>query len=132
MINLDKKILTLRGEEVGKSFPTQEEVESLPKKENGEPDISKLGKETYGNIILNSLASYIIRDKKEGFYINTLAQIVINGGEVELKEKFKKFLIRVLDDATIRMEKTKNGEEKKGIYVAWAIAQIEKDLGVKV
>lgn len=131
MLDLDKKILTLRGEEVVKSFPTQKEVDALPKDKDGRPDAKKLPKETFGNIILNSLASYVVRDKREGFYINVLAQIVMNGGKVEIKEKFKKFLIEVLDDMILRIEKVDGKEEKKGIYAAWAIAQIEKDLGVK-
>ncbi len=129
MIDLDKKIVSLRGEEVVKSFPTQKEIDALPKKD-GEPDMSKLEKETVGNIILNCLANYIVKDRKEGFYINALAQIVIKGGKVNLKEKFKKFLIEVLDDSILRVEKVNGKEQKKGIYVGWAIAQVEQEIGV--
>ena len=131
MLDLDKKILSLRGEEIPKSFPTQKEIDALPKNKNGQPDISKLEKETYGNMILNSLASYVVKDKREGFYINALAQIVMEGGKVNLKEKYKKFLIEVLDEMILRIEKINGKEEQKGIYAAWGVAQILKDLDVK-
>ena len=131
-MNPNKKIKNLRGEFYPKSFPTQKEVDSLPKKDKN-PDTSKLGRETVGNVILNCLANYIVRDRKEGFYINLIAQSIIEGkGKVEFKDKINKFLVEVLEEMTLRREKNKEGkEEKKGLYAAWVIAQCLEELGVK-
>jgi len=144
MFNPDKKILNLRGEEISKSFPTQKEIDKLPKDKLNQPDLNKLEKETIGNIILNCLANYIVKDKKEGFYINLIAQSLLAGNKkIEFKEKIKKFLVEVLDDMTFRREMEEVEEEKegkkemkkkevtKGIYAGWAIAQIKEELGIK-
>lgn len=138
-MNLDKKILSLKGEEIPKSFPTKKDIDNLPKDEQGNPDMTKLEKETVGNIILNSLMNYVVQDKREGFYINTIAQSVISGGKVEFKDKLKNFLVEVLEDAIMRKdieEVEKDGkkvkqEKVKGLYVAWAIAQVLNELGIK-
>jgi len=129
-MNPNKKILNLRGEEMPKSFPTQAELDKLPKDKNGQPDLSKLEKETVGNIILNCLANYVVKDRKEGFYINSIAQAILSGDEkIELKDKLKKFLIEVLDEMTFRREKNKDGkEEQKGLYAAWAIWQVKEEI----
>ena len=142
MFNPNKKILNLRGEEIPKSFPTQKEIDKLPKNKLNQPDLNKLEKETIGNIILNCLANYIVKDKKEGFYINLIAQSLLAGNKkIEFKEKIKKFLVEVLDDMTFRREMEEVEEEKegkkeikkkevtKGIYAGWAIAQILNELG---
>ena len=130
MFNPNKKILNLRGEEMPKSFPTQREIDKLPKDKNGQPDLSKLEKETVGNIILNCLANYIVKDRKEGFYINLIAQSILSGDEkIELKDKVKNFLIDVLDEMTLRREKNKDGkEEQKGLYASWAIWQVKEEI----
>ena len=138
MFNPNKKILNLRGEEIPKSFPTQKEIDKLPKDKLNQPDLNKLEKETIGNIILNCLANYIVKDKKEGFYINLIAQSILSIGveiekeedregnivgtkirkvsnkKIEFKEKIKKFLIEVLDDMTFRREIEEVEEEKEG------------------
>jgi len=142
MFNPNKKILNLRGEEIPKSFPTQKEIDKLPKDKLNQPDLNKLEKETIGNVILNCLVNYIIKDKKEGFYINLIAQSLLAGNKkIEFKEKIKKFLVEVLDDMTFRREMEEVEEEKegkkemkkkevtKGIYAGWAVAQILNELG---
>jgi len=136
-MNPNKKILNLRGEEIPKSFPTQKELDKLPKNKLGQPDLSKLERETVGNVILNCLANYIVKDKKEGFYINLIAQSILSGEKnIRFKDKIKKFLIEVLDEMTLRREiekdeKGKKVEKTKGLYAAWAIAQVKQELGVK-
>jgi hypothetical protein len=137
MNNFNQKIKNLRGEEVPKSLPTRKELDKLPKDKDGKPDLSKLERETVGNIILNCLANYIVRDRKEGFYINSIAQSILSGDKkIEFKDKFKKFLIEVLDDMTHRRETEKDdkGEKKeieKGLYAAWAISQVKQELKVE-
>ena len=136
-MNPDKKIKNLRGEEVPMSLPTQTEIDKLPKDKDNKPDFSKLERETVGNIILNCLTHYIVRDRKEGSYINSIAQsILAKDKKAELKDKLKKFLIEVLDEMTHRreIEKNEKGEKKeieKGLYAAWSISQVKQELGIK-
>ena len=136
-MNFDKKIKNLRGEEVPMSLPTQTEIDNLPKDKDNNPDFSKLERETVGNIILNCLTHYIVRDRKEGLYINLIAQsILAKDKKAELKDKLKKFLIEVLDEMTHRreIEKNEKGEKKeieKGLYAAWSISQVKQELGIK-
>lgn len=143
-MNYQRKIKSLRGEEYPKSFPTDKEMGRLPKIKNPQnpnlplvPDPEKLEKETVGNVILNCLAYHKCKDRKEGFYVNMVAQSVIGKGEkVELKDKLKEFLIEVLDDSIMREKITKDekGNEHKevvGVYVGWIIAQVLDELGVK-
>ena len=137
MFNPNKKILNLRGEEYPKSFPTQKELDELPIKKSGQPDLEKLEKETVGNVILNCLTNYIVQDRKEGFYINLIAQSLLTADKkFEFKEKIKKFLVELLDEQTLRREKTKvknekgveeEKEEVKGLYQAWVIALIKNE-----
>lgn len=130
MFNPNKKILNLRGEEMPKSFPTQRELNNLPKDKNGQPDLSKLERETIGNIILNCLANYVVKDRKEGFYINLIAnKLLSKDDKIELDDKLKTFLIDVLDEMTFRREKNKDGkEEQKGLYAGWAIWQVKEEI----
>lgn len=130
MFNPNKKIKNLRGEEMPKSFPTQRELDKLPKDKNGQPDLSKLERETIGNIILNCLANYIVKDRKEGFYINLIAnKLLSKDDKIELDDEVKKFLIDVLDEMTLRREKDENGKEiQKGLYASWAIWQVKEEI----
>jgi hypothetical protein len=137
-----KKLKDLRGNEFPKTFPSQKEMDALPRKKNRvgqeEPDIDKLEKETIGNIILNCLATHKCEDRKEGFYINLVADSVLGGAKSgELKDKYYKFMIEVLEDSIIRDEKIKgdDGKEKtvnKGVYAGWLIAQVLTALGEKI
>jgi hypothetical protein len=142
-MNTKKTIKNLRGVEIPKSYPTQEEIEKLPTKkarvivrdqmfEQEQIDFSVFERETVGNIIINSLSHYTVRDKREGFYCNAIAQSILQTetGRVELKDKLKVFLIAVLDDQTLRIEKDGAGKEiTKGTYNGWAIAQVKEELG---
>ena len=148
-MNPNKKVLNLRGEEMPKSLPTQKELDALPKKkivikdgkgnqiEKEVPDQSKLERETIGNIILNCLSNYLINDRKEGFYVNMIAQSIIGAkGEIELKDKLQKFLIEVLDEMIMRKditkdEKGKEVESVKGLYAGWSVSQVLQELGIK-
>lgn len=118
-------------------------MERLPKIPNPQnpklpsvPDTDKLERETVGNVIINCLANHLCQDRKEGFYVNLIAQSVIGKGQnVELKDKVKEFLIEILDDSIMRQKVTrdKEGIEKKetiGLYAGWVIIQcVEEILG---
>jgi len=132
--NPNKKITDLRGNEIPKSFPTPEEVGALTKDSFGRPDKGKLPKETMANMIINCLSNYIVSNGKEGFYVNKVAQKIIEAEDtnkgIELEKKYVSFLNKVLDQKTLRTVKNKKEEEEtKGLYVAWAIWQIKEELG---
>lgn len=144
-MNPNQKIKNLIRQEIPKSFPSPKEIEVLPliKKLNNKgeiievPDVSKLEPETVGNIILNSLFNYIVKDKKEGYYLTIIAQLILSSdGEIEFKDKLKNFLVDVLNNQMLRreMEVDEKGIEKevvKGLYASWAIIQVLEELGVK-
>lgn len=140
-MNPNKLIKNLKGETYPKTFPSQRELNELPKikvrNEKGveieTPDFEKLERETVGNVILNCITNYIVRDRREGYYINLIAQSILEGKKVEFKDKIKNFLIEVLDDQTLRREKKVNEkgeviEEIKGLYQAWVIAQCKEEI----
>lgn len=142
MIDYKRKIKTLRGEEMPKNFPNQKEIDALPHIKNRQgievPNLDKLERETVGNVIINCLAFYSCQDKKEGFYVNMIAESIISnkGEKVELKDKLKTFLLEVLDKSILRekKEKDKTGNEttrEVGVYSGWVIAQVLEELGVK-
>jgi len=137
----------IRGEVLRKSYPSQKEIDGLTKikkkqldgRELEVPDIEELEEETVGNIILNCLTAYAVKDKKEGFYINLIANTILNykeGEEIEFKDKIKKFLIGVLEESMVRKTKTedekgKEKEEVKGFYAGWLVCQVLASLGVE-
>jgi len=142
-MNYKQTIKDLKGEEFPKTFPTRKEVEKLPKKKNPSdpkgpevPDFDKLEKETVGNVILNCLVTHKCENKKEGFYVNMIAEHVISGNEkAELKDKLRTFLIEVLEDSIMRIEKVKDKSgietrEERGVYAGWIICQVLKEMGV--
>ncbi len=99
----------------------------LPKEATDE-----LPKETIGNVMLNCVISYLPEDKKESWQKDLLGQILIgNEKEIEIKEKHKKLLEKILWKSEYR-EKGE-GKEKtiEGIYPTWVIIQALKELGIK-
>ena|SRR3990167_1287730 len=124
-MNLNRIIKNIKGQEAQMSLPSQDIIDALPQKD-GEPDMSKLPRETVRNVLLNSLANYAIKDRKEIFYINTIAQVLLDENAGELKDKFKKFLIEVVYAMTVQDD----GKERKGLYMPWVSSQVLEELGV--
>ena len=133
-MNLSKKLKNLKGEDYSKSFPNRKEMEKLGKDKEGNYKVDKLERETIGNVIINCLTMYRCENKKEGFYVNAIAQSIISGDkEIKLKDKFVKFLVEILEDSIMK-KPTKNskGEEiQEGLYAGWVIAQVLQELGIK-
>lgn len=136
-----KTITGLRGEVLHKSFPSQMEMDGLPKiTKNGQevPDLDKLEEETVGNVILNACTGYVSKNKKDGFYINTIANAILTykeGEPIEFKKPVKDFLEEVLIEATVREVEAKgeDGKQKKeikGFYSSWIIAKVMQELGI--
>lgn len=134
-MNLTKEIKSLRGETFKKAIFITEELDALPKKENGEPDISKIDNETVENVILNCLSLYQATTTKEGFYINTIANLILTKEKdtLELKNKLRDFLIIVLEKSILQRDDIATKEQgkkvQKGVYSAWIISQIVSELG---
>jgi hypothetical protein len=112
-----KQILNLKTQQpLIKQFPTEEE-----KKEG-------IKYETIGDVILNSLNHYSGENRLDGFYANSLAQLIINSKEneeIELKEKYKSYLKKIFDKSIIQVIKNKDGNTAvMGIYPAYIISQV--------
>ncbi len=127
----------MRGKEVPKTFPTKEELNELPKKEDGSRDTEFLPRDTVGNVILNCLEQYVSKDNKDGFRIITIAQLILSTDtpeELEMTEKLKKFTISVLNDSIYRETEEvdeKGSKKTKGMYFSWVISQALVELGVE-
>jgi len=137
-MNLTKEIKTLKGHTLHKAIFITEELDALPKKENGEPDLSKLENENAENVILNCLSLYQATTTKEGFYINTIANLILTREKdtLEIKDKLKKFLADVLEKSILRKDKEASKEQgrtlTKGLYSAWIISQVVSELGASL
>lgn len=129
-MKLNRIIKNIKGEEISLSFPTRADLDQLPKNDKGEPDTAKLPRETVRNVILNCLAMYPVSDKREVFYLNAIAGAVLEKDEVDFKEKYVKFLTKVLEESTFRKDKDGDKETTKGIYFGWVIAQVMDELGL--
>lgn len=117
MIDLNTKILTMRGTPMTLSFPRDEE--------------EKKKDETVANVLLSCLAAYPVRDKKEVFLVNHLAEKILaaQDGQIEFSEAHTKFLGDVLYDSTFKQDK-KTGDTK-GVYLAPLVAQVFRALGIE-
>lgn len=136
-MNLKKEIKNLRGLPFEMSFPTAEDIEEIKKEKNiTQVEKKDLPRETIQNVLINCLATYAVRDKKEVFLVQTIASWVIDESEEkgELKDKLQNFIIKqLLPDSTFRKVETENDKEPKtaGIYTSWVIAQIYNEFGVE-
>jgi len=138
-MKLSKEIKSLRGESFRQAVFIQEEINKLPKGKDGKPDLSGISNENVENVILNCLALYQeVTSAKEGFYVNTIANLILTKekDEIELQSKFRKFLIEVLESSIMRTETVTDGDKEvkkqKGIYSGWIISQVLSELGVTV
>lgn len=117
-----KQILNLKTRQpLVKQFPTEEE------KKDG-----NIRFETIGDVILNSLSHYSGNTKIDGWYANALAQLILNSKEnedIEIKDKYKEYLKKVLDNSIIQIIKNKEGVSAViGIYPAWVISQVLSEI----
>lgn len=117
-MNLDKQFTNkLKGELYKKSFPKDEKDKESP--------------ETLKNVLLNILSNAKIRDRKETFYVNHIAEEIIRAdkGELTLREPYMKFLVDSCYDAVYNEDpKTK---EESGIYMSHLMSQVLEELGEK-
>lgn len=132
MINLKATIKTLKGETYPMSFPTELDIESV-KKAKGitEVMLTDLPYETVGNVLINCLSNYAVKDKKEVFLVHAAA-LWVNSDQEDLPDKIKNFMSnRVLPQSTLKVEKDGDDENKVGTYAPWVIAQVYNELGIE-
>ncbi len=81
------------------------------------------------NILLNALSVFPIRDRKQVFWVTSIAQKIIEGGEnFELEYVYKSVLVEAVYESMIR----KNDKGKlEGMYLPYAVAQVLEELGEK-
>lgn len=133
-MNVLTTIKNLNGKGYQKSGVTQDDLDDLPKIEkNGEeiPDIKKLPRESFENIILLCLSNYVSSNNLDKFKIINISNKILNAdgnGDVEFKEKEEKFLVKVLKKSEIK-EVDGKPEEQTGIYKGWVLVPILLALG---
>lgn len=132
-MNLTKEIKTLRSESLKKAIFDKDELDALPIKENGQPDMSSIKNENVENVILNCLSLYQAETAKDGFYINAIANLILTREKdtLELKSKFNKFLIKVLEKSVLRPDHSNEGKTH-GVYISWIISQVLVELGAEL
>lgn len=117
-MNLNKEFINkIKNEPYTKSFPKNEEDKKLP--------------ETLKNVLLNVLGLAKIRDRKEVFFVNHIAEEIIKSenGDLTLREPYLKFLIDICYDSILSEDpKTK---EVDGFYMASLMSQVLEELGEK-
>ena len=132
-MNLLKEIKTLRGDSLKKAIFDTDELDALPRKENGQPDLASIKNENVENVILNCLSMYQAETIKDGFYINAIANLILTREKdtLELKSKFNKFLIKILEKSILRPDTSSKGNTR-GVYISWMISQVLVELGAKL
>lgn len=130
-INLKEQVTNIKGDALEMSFPSDEQVNNLPKNEKGLPDRSKLPRETVGNMLLNCLGFYSNpKDRKEVFMVFDLGQRLMKAEDtIELDENDIKFLTKVINESLY--DDSEEGKKPKGIYRMFGIGQLLNAIGVK-
>ena len=116
MLDLNTTFKTVHGTPYKKSFPRDDE--------DGKND------ETLGNVLLNCLAAYPVREKKEVFLVNHVAEKIMSAvdGKVEMNDLEKTFLGDVVFKATFKV--LPKGETE-GVYLAPLVAQALRAIGIE-
>lgn len=129
ILKLDYILKSMKGEELEMSYPTIEQIQALPKTPEGKPDRTKLPKETSKNILLDALAYYQPKDRKQIFTIFSLGNKIqeCEAPEIEVDDVYKPLLIAALEFA-ISVEQP--DKTYKGIYQHWAVAQVLNACGL--
>lgn len=119
MINLNRIIKNTKGEETPFSFPKTEK--------------EKEKKETVGNIILNCLAIYPVKVRRDIFSVNSIANKILVSGEnnhLSFSQVELDFLKDVLFEGTFRTEGQGEERKEKGLYLAISIGQVFEEIGI--
>lgn len=119
-MNLNRIIKDIRGNETKMSFPKNPEDTQKP--------------ETVANVLLNALAAYPVTDRKEVFYVNKIAQQILEAvekdGATEFSDVYKSFLKEVVYRSMFRTELEDGNKVEKGVYLPFVVAQVLEELGI--
>lgn len=136
--NLNKVIVNLKGETVAVLSPTPEQIKKAtvgPVTEEGQAvNMQLLPRYTIKELFLDALAAKVPTDKKEGFILYAIATELHRAGDsVTFSDEDTKFLVQVVEEGIIRIEKDHEGKDLKlGIFYFWAAMQALKELGITV
>jgi len=134
-INLQREIKTIRGETYSMSFPSKTDIEKV-KEEKGikEVKLEDMPRETVQNVIVNSLANYVIKESKDVFMLQIIATWVMSESEEkeDMPKKAFDFLVKEVLPAAVSREEEEEGKKvAKGTYSHWVMVQVYDELGVK-
>jgi hypothetical protein len=127
---LDKVILKPDGHIALIGYPTQKEIDTLPRKKDGSPDITKLPNETCRTLILQCLNFSKTFGFDESMAVMAIGKKVREEGNIRFNDYELDLLKKIVRDQIYEEKNTFEGKvEKKGIYRGWAIAQVLQELG---
>ena len=123
-IDLNQKITDIKGNVSRLSFPSEQE------KEAAGGDLSKLPDETLGNVIVNCLAAFPVKERKQIFTINDIASRIVNSedGTIDVSPEEQVLLGDILFAQTFQEDEK---GQNKGVYLHYIINQAMKMLGVE-
>ncbi len=121
-------------------YPTEADRAKLPDDADGKPDTTKFPMTTVRHCIFDCLRNFETNTRKQGHYVNVIAQNInsTDEKEFELKDKLMVFLKEVLEDGIMRIAKKKqrgpDGKEFEnevsiGLYKSFLIDQTMEKIG---
>jgi len=128
-INLNQKILTIRGEPV--KNPELDEKGQPKRDKKGNPIMKDMVLRDYLLTILGT--RFPVLNTKEVFWTTELGILIADekNKEIEISDDKMKFLIRILKNNKIKQILPMGGEREIELFFPWELGQILKILGVK-
>ena len=133
MKNLKRELKSLKGETYPMSFVSNIDIErTKDEKKIAEVKMTDLPRETVQNVLINCVSNYSVKNNKEVFTLNTVAQAIINDKLDDLSPELFSFLTKQVLPASVNREEEVDGKMvEKGLYKAWVIVQIYNELGIE-
>jgi len=128
-INLNQKILTIRGEPL--KNPELDDRRQLKRDKKGNPIMKDMVLRDYLLTILGT--RFPVLNTKEVFWTTELGILIADekNKEIEISDDKMKFLIRILKNNKIKQILPMGGEREIELFFPWELGQILKILGVK-
>jgi len=128
-INLNQKILTIRGEPL--KNPELDDRGQLKRDKKGNPIMKDMVLRDYLLTILGT--RFPVLNTKEVFWTTELGILIADekNKEIEISDDKMKFLIRILKNNKIKQILPMGGEREIELFFPWELGQILKILGVK-
>ena len=128
-INLNQKILTIRGEPL--KNPELDDRGQLKRDKKGNPIMKDMVLRDYLLTILGT--RFPVLNTKEVFWTTELGILIADekNKEIEISDDKMKFLIRILKNNKIKQILPMGREREIELFFPWELGQILKILGVK-